>query len=115
LAPLDRYALYICFFPQAAAGPLARWSEIGAQLGQSAFGDGWERRWALGITFIVVGLVEKVALGDPIGQLINPTFQQAAAGPVMDGSAWLSLGFGFQIYFDFAGYSNMAIGIALLS
>ena len=111
---IDRYALYICFFPQAAAGPLARWSEIGAQLGQSAFREGWERRWALAITFIVIGLVEKVALGDPIGQLINPTFQAATAGPVLDGSAWLSLGFGLQIYFDFAGYSNMAIGIALL-
>lgn len=111
---LDRYALYICFFPQAAAGPLARWSEIGAQLGQSAFSDGWQRRWAVAITFIVIGLVEKVALGDPIGHLINPTFQAATAGPMLDGSAWLSLGFGFQIYFDFAGYSNMAIGIALL-
>lgn len=111
---LDRYALYICFFPQAAAGPLARWSEIGAQLGQSAFREGWERRWAVAITFIIVGLVEKVALGDPIGQAINPAFQAATAGPVLDGSAWLSLGFGFQIYFDFAGYSNMAIGIALL-
>jgi len=113
-APLDRYALYICFFPQAAAGPLARWSEVGHQFGQDVFAPGWEQRWALGITFIVVGLIEKVGLGDPIGQLITPIYQQALTGPVTDGSAWLALAFGFQIFFDFAGYSDMAIGIALL-
>jgi alginate O-acetyltransferase complex protein AlgI len=111
---LDRYALYICFFPQAAAGPLARWSEVGPQYGGSAFGPGWERRCALGITFIVVGLIEKVVLGDPIGVIVNPIYQVADTAPVTDGSAWLALGFGFQIFFDFAGYSDMAIGIALL-
>ena len=114
VAPLDRYALYICFFPQAAAGPLARWSEVGHQFGRDAFATGWQQRWALGITFIIVGLIEKVGFGDPIGRLISPIYHQALAGPVMDGSAWLALGFGFQIFFDFAGYSDMAIGIALL-
>jgi alginate O-acetyltransferase complex protein AlgI len=111
---LDRYALYICFFSQAAAGPLARWSEVGHQYGERAFGPGWERRCALGITFIVVGLFEKVALADPIGHIINPIYQAAAEGPVTNGSAWLGLGFGFQIFFDFAGYTDMAIGIALI-
>jgi D-alanyl-lipoteichoic acid acyltransferase DltB (MBOAT superfamily) len=111
---LERYALYMCFFPQAAAGPLARWSEVGHQYGERAFGPGWERRCALGITFIVVGLIEKVALGDPIGHIINPIYQAAAEGPVSNGSAWLALGFGFQIFFDFAGYTDMAIGIALI-
>jgi alginate O-acetyltransferase complex protein AlgI len=114
LTTLDRYALYICFFPQAAAGPLARWSEVGHQYGQRAFGPGWERRCALGITFIVLGLVEKVAFGDPIGHLVNPIYQAAAEAPVTDGSAWLALGFGFQIFFDFAGYTDMAVGIALI-
>ena len=114
VAPLDRYALYICFFPQAAAGPLARWSEVGHQFGRDAFAPGWEQRWALGITFIVIGLIEKVGLGDPIGRLISPIYHEALTGPVTDGSAWLALGFGFQIFFDFAGYSDMAIGIALL-
>jgi alginate O-acetyltransferase complex protein AlgI len=114
LTTLDRYALYICFFPQAAAGPLARWSEVGHQYGRPAFGPGWEQRCARGITFIVIGLIEKVALGDPIGHIISPIFQVAAEAPVTDGSAWLALGFGFQIFFDFAGYSDIAIGIALL-
>jgi D-alanyl-lipoteichoic acid acyltransferase DltB (MBOAT superfamily) len=111
---LDRYALYICFFPQAIAGPLARWSEVGRQFGRDALGAGWEQRFAIGITFIVIGLIEKVALGDPIGQILDPIFQAANAGPVQDGSAWLALGFGFQIFFDFSGYSDIAIGVALL-
>ena len=111
---LDRYALYICLFPQAIAGPLARWSEVGRQFGRDAFDAGWEKRCALGITFIMIGLIEKVGLGDPIGQILDPVYQAAAHGPVQDGSAWLALGFGFQIFFDFSGYSDIAIGTALL-
>lgn len=111
---LDRYALYICLFPQAIAGPLARWSEVGRQFGRDAFDAGWEQRCALGITFIMIGLIEKVGLGDPIGQILDPIYQTAATAPVNDGSSWLALGFGFQIFFDFSGYSDIAIGTALL-
>lgn len=111
---LSRYALYICFFPQAIAGPLARWSEVGRQFGRDAFAGDWEQRCALGITFIMIGLIEKVAFGDPIGQILDPIYQAAASAPLYDGSAWLALGFGFQIFFDFSGYSDIAIGIGLL-
>ena len=111
---LDRYALYICFFPQAVAGPLARWSEVGRQFGRDALTPDWEQRSALGITFIMIGLIEKVAFGDPIGQILDPIYQAATSAPLHDGSSWLALGFGFQIFFDFAGYSDIAIGIGLL-
>jgi D-alanyl-lipoteichoic acid acyltransferase DltB (MBOAT superfamily) len=114
LPSLDRYALYICFFPQAIAGPLARWSEVGRQLGRDAFATGWEPRWADGITFIIIGLLEKVGLGDPIGVILDPIFRAAESAPLHDGSVWLALGFGFQIFFDFSGYSDIAIGLALL-
>ena len=111
---LDRYALYICFFPQAIAGPLARWSEVGRQFGRDAFGPEWEQRWANGITFIIIGLLEKVGLGDPIGVILDPIFHAASVGQLHDGSSWLALAFGFQIFFDFSGYSDVAIGLALL-
>jgi len=111
---LDRYALYISFFPQAIAGPLARWSEVGRQFGRDPTEPGWEQRCALGITFIVVGLIEKVLIGDPIGRILDPIYQTAAHEPLRDGSAWLALGFGLQIFFDFAGYSDIAIGTGLL-
>ena len=65
-------------------------------------------------TFIVIGLIEKTWLGDPIGRLLDPIYAQARLGPVPDGNSWLALGFSFQILFDFAGYSDIAIGLGLL-
>ena len=112
--PLDRYALYICFFPQAIAGPLARWSEVMHQFGRQVYAPGWQRQFALGVTFIVLGLIQKTMLGDPIGRIIDPVYAQAKLGAVPDGQAWLALGFSFQILFDFAGYSDIAIGLGLL-
>jgi alginate O-acetyltransferase complex protein AlgI len=111
---LDRYALYIAFFPQAIAGPLARWSEVMHQFGAKVYADGWQRRFALGIAFIVIGLAEKTVLADPIGRLLDPIFAQAKVGPVAAGESWLALGFTFQVLFDFSGYSDIAIGLGLL-
>src|ERR1700730_8438504 len=112
--PLERYALYIAFFPQAIAGPLARWSEVMHQFGRQVYAPGWQRQFALGATFIVIGLIEKTLLGDPIGRVIDPIYAQAGLGPVTAGNSWLALGFAFQILFDFAGYSDIAIGLGLL-
>ena len=53
-------------------------------------------------------------LGDPIGRVIDPIYAQAKLGPVPEGLSWLALGFSFQILFDFAGYSDIAIGLGLL-
>jgi alginate O-acetyltransferase complex protein AlgI len=112
--PLDRYALYIAFFPQAIAGPLARWSQVMHQFGRQAYAPGWQRQFALGVTFIVIGLIEKTLLADPIAHIVDPVYGQAKLGPVPHGDSWLALGFMFQILFDFAGYSDIAIGVALL-
>jgi alginate O-acetyltransferase complex protein AlgI len=113
LYSLDRYALYIAFFPQAIAGPLARWSQVMDQFGRQVYAPGWQQQFALGATFIVVGLIGKIELADRIGSIINPIYAEAALGQV-PAQSWLALAFGFQILFDFAGYSDMAIGIALL-
>jgi hypothetical protein len=112
--PLDRYALYIAFFPQAIAGPLARWSQVMEQFGRKVYAPGWQRQFALGVTFIVIGLIEKTLLADPIAHVVDPIYAQAKLGPVPHGDSWLALGFMFQILFDFAGYSDIAIGVALL-
>jgi len=111
---LDRYALYIAFFPQALAGPLARWSQVMQQFGRQVYAPGWQREFCLGISFIAMGLFEKLFLADRIGQIINPVYAQAQLGPVTNGDAWLALSFNFQILFDFAGYSDIAIGLGLL-
>ena len=112
---LDKYALYICFFPQALAGPIARWNEVIWQFGERAFAPGWQRRCALGVIFIVIGLVQKVFLGDPLESAVNAVYQNASVDPLLDGSAWIGvLGFPFQVFFDFSGYSDIAVGLALL-
>ncbi len=114
LFALDRYALYICFFPQAIAGPIARWNEVMHQFDQRTFGPGWESRCALGATFVVIGLAEKVILADPLARAIDPIYNAALTGPVLDGKSWTALGFAFQVFFDFAGYSDIAIGLGLI-
>jgi D-alanyl-lipoteichoic acid acyltransferase DltB (MBOAT superfamily) len=112
--PLDRYALYICFFPQAIAGPIARWNEVIHQFGQRVFAPGWERRCALGTIFIIIGLAQKTLLADPIGKAIDPIYAQALTEAVTPGRAWLAPAFAFQVFFDFSAYSDIAIGLALI-
>ncbi|MCJ2140728.1 MBOAT family O-acyltransferase [Methylobacterium sp. E-066] len=114
---LTKYALYIAFFPQVLAGPLVRWSEIMHQFDEEPYArpDAAER-FARGLMLLTVGLAKKVFLGDPLAAYVNPVFQAAAAGKVITvAEAWqATLGFTFQIYFDFSGYTDMALGIALL-
>ena len=114
---LVRYALYIAFFPQILAGPLVRWSEIVHQLDERPYArpDAAERV-ARGVMLLVVGLAKKVFLGDPLSEYVNPVFLAAAQGKAPSViEAWsATLGFTFQIYFDFSGYTDMALGLALL-
>jgi hypothetical protein len=114
LYALDRYALYIAFFPQLLAGPLVRWSEVMEQFGRKVYVTGWQREFAVAICFITIGLVEKIFLADRIAHNIDPVYLQAQAGVVTNGDAWLALAFNIQILFDFAGYSDIAIGLGLL-
>ncbi len=114
---LVRYALYIAFFPQVLAGPLVRWSEIMHQFEERPYArpDAAERI-GRGLMLLTVGLAKKVLLGDPLAPYVNPVFQAAEAGRAIGAAeAWqATLGFTFQIYFDFSGYTDMALGIALL-
>jgi alginate O-acetyltransferase complex protein AlgI len=114
---LVRYGLYIAFFPQVLAGPLVRWSEIMHQFDERPYGrSDAEERIARGLMLLVLGLAKKVFLGDPLAEYVNPAFEAAAAGrAVTMAEAWqATLGFTFQIYFDFSGYTDMALGLALL-
>ena len=114
---LTRYALYIAFFPQVLAGPLVRWSEILHQFDEKPYArpDAAERI-GRGLMLLCIGLAKKVFLGDPLAAYANPVFEAAAAGKgVSVAEAWQgTLAFTFQIYFDFSGYTDMALGLALL-
>jgi alginate O-acetyltransferase complex protein AlgI len=109
--PLD-YALFISFFPQLVAGPIVRAREFFADL------YAWRKPSAEdlshGLLLLLLGLVKKVVLADRLAQIANPYFQNPRQYPGM-APAWSAvLAFGLQIYFDFSGYSDMAIGMARL-
>jgi len=109
------YALYITLFPQILAGPLVRHSEIIYQFHESSWRTTAAEQWSRGFVLITIGLAKKVLLADSIAAFIDPTYASAAAHSLSGEQAWLAaLGFAFQIYFDFSGYSDMAIGLALL-
>ncbi len=112
---LRDYALYIALFPQILAGPLVRHREIVPQFGLAPGRAGWDERLARGIALFVIGLAKKVVLADALSAVADPVFAQAATASVTVGAAWTgALAFPLQIYFDFSGYSDMAIGLALM-
>lgn len=109
--PID-YALFICFFPQLVAGPIVR--------AHNFFGDLWN--WqpptapevSRGILLIALGLAKKMAFADQFAKVANGYFGNVAGNPGML-TAWCGVfAFGMQIYFDFSGYTDMAIGMAKL-
>ena len=110
------YCLFISFFPQLIAGPITHHGEMLRQ-----FKDGSTFRprldhLSLGITVFLLGLFKKVIIADPLGASASPIFAIAAAGTVPAlYDAWFgALGYTLQIYFDFSGYSDMAIGLGLM-
>jgi alginate O-acetyltransferase complex protein AlgI len=113
---LTRYGLYIAFFPQVLSGPLVRWSEVMHQFEVRAFGEGWRERFGRGLILIAFGLAKKTLLGDGLANYANPIFSLAAEhAPLTVMQAWEGvLAFTLQIYFDFSGYTDMALGIALM-
>ena len=112
---LRDYALYIALFPQILAGPLVRHSEIVHQFRTNPWAAGWELRWLEGLGLFAMGLVKKLYIADPLAVQSDAVFAKAGVGAVGLLEAWSGiLSFTFQIYFDFSGYSDMAIGLALL-
>jgi alginate O-acetyltransferase complex protein AlgI len=102
---------YITLFPQLVAGPIVRYHEIEAQLRDvrtrrmSDFADGFPR--------FAHGLFKKVVIADTIAPVADAAFATAGAGGTTTAVAWLgALAYTVQIYFDFSGYTDMAIGLA---
>ncbi len=110
--PFLNYCLFVTFFPHLIAGPITRHSEMMPQFGR-AHGSVVEN-FSIGITIFAFGLSKKVFLADPLGAFALPIFASANAGEAVQFlPAWLAaVGFSLQLYFDFSGYSDMAIGIS---
>ena len=113
---LPRYAMFVSFFPHLIAGPIVRWSELGPQIADSSrYRLNWEN-FACGITVFCLGLSKKVLFADNLAVHVTPVFDAASQGfPVTAIAAWgASVAYSLQLYFDFSGYSEMAIGLGLL-
>ena len=105
------YALYILMFPQILSGPIVRPGQIAGQIAERKDFDNIDNR-LIGFYRFIIGLAKKVLIADVLASVVNPIF---AMGPneLSTGMAWIgAIGYTFQIYFDFSGYTDMAIGIA---
>jgi D-alanyl-lipoteichoic acid acyltransferase DltB (MBOAT superfamily) len=108
------YALFVLFFPQLIAGPIVHHSEAMPQFQARRVVSVHEI--AMGLTSFIVGLSKKVLLADTLSGYATSQFDAAASGGALSFlGAWSgALAYTFQLYFDFSGYSDMAIGAALL-
>lgn len=104
------YAFFIAFFPQLIAGPIVHHKEIFPQLQRHRFTS---RMCAIGLFIFIIGLTKKVVVADSLSIWVNQAYSDVQSLSLFE--SWVaSLSYTFQLYFDFSGYSDMAIGIALL-
>ena len=110
------YALFVSYFPHLIAGPILHHKEMMPQFDASGPFRPNAENFALGLSVFIVGLLKKVMLADGIGPFAKMAFDAAANGlPLTLFEAWGGiLAYSMQLYFDFSGYSDMAIGISLL-
>jgi D-alanyl-lipoteichoic acid acyltransferase DltB (MBOAT superfamily) len=107
---LWQVALYMAFFPQLIAGPIVRYRTIARRL---AFRRHSLGRTSAGLRIFVIGLAQKLLLADPLAPLADALFDQTAHPNLAE--AWVGASaYALQIYFDFAGYSAMAIGLGIV-
>ncbi len=109
-----KYLCYVTMFPQLVAGPIVRYSTMDEQL------DDLPRRpsinlVSIGVTLFILGLAKKMLIADPIARFIDPLWDGGSIATLGVVEAWtISIGYCIQLYFDFSGYSDMAIGLGAL-
>ncbi|MDQ2762149.1 MAG: MBOAT family protein, partial [Pseudomonadota bacterium] len=115
-ADIANYSMFITFFPHLIAGPITHHKEMLPQFVDRRIFRPQPDLVALGLTLFLLGLCKKVIFADTVAQWVHPVFDTAAMGGRPDlFNAWgAALGYALQIYFDFSGYTDMAIGIGML-
>ena len=107
------YMVFVTFFPQLIAGPIVHHKEMMPQFLKPSFGTFRARYMLLGLVTFSLGLFKKLIIADSLAVHADQGFASVAEMTVLD--AWLTtLSYTFQLYFDFSGYSDMAIGLALM-
>ena len=112
-APVQRniigFGAYVTLFPQLIAGPIVKYKTVAAELAERTVTS---QDFAQGACRFTVGLAKKVLLANAAGSLWESCLASQSAGALTFAGGWTGLfAFGFQIYFDFSGYSDMAIGL----
>jgi len=107
------FAAFVAMFPHLVAGPIVRYADLAPQFEQLPRRPD-RAAWVAGWWFCVVGMAKKVLIADVLAQqIVTPLWHQAGALDAAE--AWLAtLGYTLQIYFDFSGYSDIAVGLAFL-
>ena len=110
------YALFVAFFPQLIAGPIVHHKELTPQFSGPRFVRFLPEDLVAGIFLFSIGVAKKVLIADGLAPIADGMFDAAMAGQaVAPVEAWTgALAYSFQIYFDFSGYCDMALGLALM-
>lgn len=103
------FACYVSMFPQLVAGPIIRFQDVANQLRHRTH---TLEKFSRGIAFFCLGMAKKVLLANPCGKIADTCFDAVDVGFL---NSWYgAISYAFQIYFDFSGYSDMAIGLGLM-
>jgi len=103
------FSCFVSMFPHLVAGPILKFSFLAEQLKHRVLTSD---KFARGVAFFMLGLTKKILLANPCGKIADTAFNAGSVGTL---DAWFgSVGYAFQIYFDFSGYSDMAIGLGLM-
>jgi alginate O-acetyltransferase complex protein AlgI len=110
-----KYILFVTFFPHLIAGPVIHHKQMMPQFSDINIFSMNAKNFFFGITIFVIGLAKKILLADPLGRYADLMYNGVSFGnhpQIME--SWLgSLAYSFQLYFDFSGYSDMAVGLSL--
>lgn len=112
----SNYGLFVTIFPHLIAGPIIHHAQMRPQFDRLRTNDIDPTLIAVGVMCFIMGLAKKVLLADNLVTWADPAFNAVdTGGTLSSGQAWIGiLAYTLQIYFDFSGYSDMAIGLALL-
>ena len=108
------YLLFVTFFPHLIAGPILHHKEMMPQFQNRRTFQLHPSLFVLGLSWFAAGLFKKVILADTVSAFVAPVFDTPHSGAGFSGTWAAVISFALQLYFDFSGYSDMAIGLALL-
>jgi alginate O-acetyltransferase complex protein AlgI len=110
------YAAFVAFFPQLVIGPITYMSEFAPQAFRKSFGQLKLVDLQVGVTLVVLGLFKKLIIADQLAIVVDRTYNTASLGGIVYPveALYAIMGYYFQLYFDFSGYADIAIGIGRL-